>query len=156
MAGSINIINTSWKDCSRPALSSPAKRTAKQTVTTASLSQKRKAAEDYVKDRIGKYAQYFEKDRIEPIPELGEAMEPKTLSFVIPDLKTRRLASLKKETFEKLLKTTGVPCRYFCRWSFATWDVRLPSEDPAQNTDRGHNNNEVFPASAGIQRLKEN
>ena len=81
--------------------------------------------------RIG-WAQYFKKDRILPIPELVEAVEPKTLSFIISDLRTRRLAGLKKETFEEFLKTAGVPCQYFCRWSFTMWDVLLLLEDLAK------------------------
>ena len=55
-------------------------------------------------------------------------MKPKTLSFIITDLRTRRLAGVKKETFEELLKSTGIPFRHFCRCSFATWDVLLRSE----------------------------
>ena len=81
---------------------------------------------------MGKYAQYFEKSRILPISELVEAVEPKTLSFVISNLRIRRLARLKKDTFEELLKTAGVPCQYFCRRSFATWDVLLSTEDLAK------------------------
>ena len=57
---------------------------------------------------VGKYAQYFEKYRILPITELVEAVDPKTLSFSISDLSSRRLAELKKETFVELLKTVGV------------------------------------------------
>ena len=38
---------------------------------------------------------------------------------------------LKKETFEELLRKAGFPCQYFCRKSFATWDVLLPTEDQA-------------------------
>ena len=59
-------------------------------------------------------------------------VQPKILSFIITDLKTRRLAGIKKETFEELLKTSGIPARYFCRRSFATWDVLLPTEDLAK------------------------
>ena len=59
-------------------------------------------------------------------------VQPKIISFIITDLKTRRLAGIKKETFEELLKTAGIPARYFCRRSFATWDVLLPTEDLAK------------------------
>ena len=52
--------------------------------------------------------------------ELVEAVELKTVSFVISDVRIRRFAELKKETFEELLKTAGVLCRYFCRRNFAT------------------------------------
>ena len=69
---------------------------------------------------MGKYAPYFKNNEIPPIPELIEAVEPKTLFFVVTDLKTRRLAGIKKEAFEEVLRTVGIPCRYFCRRSFAT------------------------------------
>ena len=45
------------------------------------------------------------------------------------NLKTRRLAGIKKETFEDLLKVAEIPVKYFCRRSFATSDVLLPSEE---------------------------
>ena len=60
--------------------------------------------------------------------ELVEAVEPRTLSFVVTDLRTRRLAGLKKEVFEDTLKTAGIPAKNICRKSFATWDVQLQIE----------------------------
>ena len=56
------------------------------------------------------------------ITELVEAVQPKTISFIRTDLKTRRPAGIKKDTFEELLKATGI---------FTTWDVLLPSEELA-------------------------
>ena len=50
-------------------------------------------------------------------------VEPKTLSYIITDLRTRILAGIRKETFEELLKSAGISCWYFCWRSFATWDV---------------------------------
>ena len=41
-------------------------------------------------------SQYFKGNRILPIPELVEAVQPKTLSLIVTDIKTRRLAGLKK------------------------------------------------------------
>ena len=41
------------------------------------------------------------------------------------------LVGLSKDTFEELLRKAGIPCQYFCRKSFATWDVLLPSEEQA-------------------------
>ena len=76
-----------------------------------------------------KYVKYFDGNRIFPIPELVEQVKPKTISFVITDLKTRRLAGIKKETFEELLKGAGIPAKYYCRRSFATWDVLLSSQE---------------------------
>ena len=86
---------------------------------------------DYERDRVEKYAKYFKGNEILPIPELVEKLTPRILSLVISDLKTKRLVGLKKETFEELLRKAGIPCQYFCRKSFATWDVLLPTEDQA-------------------------
>ena len=103
----------------------------KMPETPISWSVQKKSPEDYSKQRA-KYAKFFVGNRILPIPELVEMVQPKIISFIITDLKTRRLAGIKKETFEELLKTAGIPARYFCRRSFATWDVLLPTEDFAK------------------------
>ena len=76
---------------------------------------KKKCPKDYKKIRE-KYEKYFEGNRVLPIPELVNEIQPKTILFVVTDLKTRRLAGIKK----KHLKTC-----------FATWDVLLPSQDLA-------------------------
>ena len=39
---------------------------------------------------------YFKENEIPPIPGLVEAVEPKTLSFIVTDLRVRRLAGIKK------------------------------------------------------------
>ena len=96
---------------------------------------KKRSPGDYAKDRA-KYAQYFQGNKILPIPELVETVQPKTISFIVTDLKTRRLASIEEDTFEELLKAAGIPARYFCRRSFATLDVLLPSEELAKKTVR--------------------
>ena len=70
-------------------------------------------------------------NEILPIPELVEKLTPRILSLVVSDLKSKRLVRLKKESFEELLRKAGIPCQYFCRKSFATWDVLLPTEDQA-------------------------
>ena len=99
---------------------------------SSQIQKKKKSPEDHENDRVTKYAKYFKDNEILPIPELVEAVEPKTLSFVVTDLRTRRLAGLKKEAFDELLKTAGIPGKYFYRRSFATWDVLLPSEEIAK------------------------
>ena len=79
---------------------------------------KQKSLDEYEKDRVGKYANYFKGNEILPIPELLQKLEPRIVSLVVTDLKTRRLVGQKKEGFEDLLRKAGVPCQYFCR-SFA-------------------------------------
>ena len=89
---------------------------------------KGKTAEEHERDRVGKYAPYFQGNTILPITDLVAVVEPKTLSLIVTDLRTRRLAGLKKESFREQLRTAGIPCLYFCRQSYASWDVLLPSE----------------------------
>ena len=57
---------------------------------------------------IEKYDNYFKDSEILSTPEMVETTEPKTLLFVDTDLQTKRLASLKKETFEDILKTANI------------------------------------------------
>ena len=97
---------------------------------SSQIKKKQKTPSDH--EKVHKYAKYFKDNEILPIPEVVEAVEPKTLFTVFTDLRTRRLIGIKKETFEDLQKTSSIPGRYFCRRSFATWDVLLPSEDLAK------------------------
>ena len=67
--------------------------------TPVSWTIKGKNAEEHKRDRVGKYAPYFQDNTILPIPNLVAAVEPKTLSLIVTDLRTRRLTGLKKESF---------------------------------------------------------
>ena len=116
-----------------------------------------KDPEEYEKDRVGKYAEFFKGNEILPIPELLEKLEPRIVSLVVTDLKTRRLVGLKKEGFEDLLRKAGVPCQYFCRRSFATWDVLLPSSDQAAKVASNNIMTKFFrlqPEYLGTRRIR--
>ena len=78
---------------------------------------------------MGKYADYFKGNEILPIPEILQKIEPRIVSLVVTDLKTRQLVGLMKEGFEDLIRKAGIPYQYFCRRSFTTWDVLLPSSE---------------------------
>ena len=39
---------------------------------------------------------------------------------------------LTKDIFDELQQTAGIPVQYFCRGSFATWDVLLPTKKAAK------------------------
>ena len=111
---------------------------------------------DYERDRVEKYAKYFKGNEILPIPELEQKLTPRILSLVVSDLKTKRLVGLKKETFEELLRKAGIPCQYFCRKSFATWDVLLPTEDQAAKLAANNITTRCFrlqPEYRGTRRL---
>ena len=123
-----------------------------------STQKNKKLPQDYKKDRVEKYAQYFKGNRILPIPELVEAVQPKTLSLIVSDIKTRRLAGLKKDKFEEILKAAGIPARYFCRRSFATWDILLPSQELATKLASNNSINtkqyRLQPEYMGRRRIK--
>ena len=104
-----------------------------------------------------KYVKYFDGNRIFPIPELVEQVRPRTISFVVTELKTRRLGGIKKETFEGLLKAAGIPAKYYCRRSFATWDVLLPSQELAAKLAGESINSKYFrlqPEYMGRRRIR--
>ena len=108
-------------------------KTKKQQKTKQNKNKKQKQKQSpvgYARDKA-KYAQYFKGNKILPISELVEAVQPKTIYFIVTDLKTRRLAGIKKDTFEELLKAAGIPAKYFCRSSFDTWNVLLSTEELA-------------------------
>ena len=73
------------------------------SATLASWSIQKKRPEDYKRDKVGKYTHYFHGNTILPILEIAKAVEPRTLSFVVSDLRTRRLAGIKKDKLEELL-----------------------------------------------------
>ena len=104
-----------------------------QKSPTAWKGQQR-GPDDYEKDRVGRFAKYFKGNEILPIPEIAEKITIRVLSLVVSDLKTKRLVGLNKDSFEELLRKSGIPCQYFCRKSFATWDVLLPTEQQAAKT----------------------
>ena len=104
-----------------------------------------------------KYEKYFEGNRIHPIPELIKEVQPKTISFVVADLRTWKLAGIKKDTFEELLRAADIPAKYYCRRSFATWDVLLPSEEQAAKLAGGNITSKYFrlqPEYMGRRRIK--
>ena len=122
-----------WPALSQPSSSASSIQPAQKVPSLpASWTTKIKQnPKDYNKIRK-KYEKYLQGNRILPIPELVQEVQQKIISYVVTDLKTKRLAGIKKKnTFEGLLKAADIPAKYYCRRSFATWDVLLPSEDLA-------------------------
>ena len=68
----------------------PAQKPKETAVSWSSHCGNKKSPCDYARDRVEKYEQYFKDGEILPIPELVEAVEPKTLYFVVTDIKTKR------------------------------------------------------------------
>ena len=135
----------------------PGQKTRPENPSPSPWKIQQKNPEEYEKDRVGKYAEFFKGNEILPIPELLEKLEPRIVSLVVTDLKTRRLVGLKKEGFEDLLRKAGVPCQYFCRRSFATWDVLLPSSDQAAKVASNNIMTKFFrlqPEYLGTRRIR--
>ena len=106
---------------------------------------------------MGRFAKYFKGNEILPIPEIADRIAPRVLSLVVSDLKTKRLVGLTKEVFEELIRKAGIPCQYFCRKSFATWDVLLPTEKQAAKTAESDITTKHFrlqPEYKGTRRLR--
>ena len=97
----------------------PGQKVGSPTAPGSSWKIQQRDPEDYEKDRVGKYAEFFVGNKILPIPEIVKKVEPWIIALVVTDLKTR-LVGLKKESFEDLFRTSGVPCQYFCHKSFVT------------------------------------
>ena len=83
--------------CSRPALFSQRKK-CHQRQSPGRHSQRKSPRRTMQKIRVSKYAQYFKGNKILPMPELVETVQPKTLFFIVTDLRTRRLAGIKRDT----------------------------------------------------------
>ena len=84
-------------------------------------------------------------------------MEPRILSLVILGLKAKRLVRLKIETFEEVLRKAVIPCQYFCRRSFATWDILLPIEEQAAKAAANNITTKNFrlqPEYKGTRKLR--
>ena len=62
----------------------------------------------------GKHAPYFQGNIILLITEISEALDPYIILLVVVDIKTMRFARLKKDNFEELIRTAGIPGQYFC------------------------------------------
>ena len=129
------LIGSNWPSLPLPSESrspiQPGQRSKTPSPIKSPWKFKQRDPEDYGRDPVGECAENFKGNEILHIPEIVQKLEPRILSLVVTDLKTRRLVGLKKEGFEDLLKKSGVPCQYFCHRRFATWVVLLPSKEQA-------------------------
>ena len=108
--------------------------------------------DDYEKDRVGRYAKYFKGNEILPIPEIAEKITPRVLSLVVSDLKTKRLVGLNKDSFEELLRKSGIPCQYFCRKKFCHMGCPASYGTTSGQDSRKGYNHKTLQATAGVSR----
>ena len=88
-----------------------------------------------------------------------QTVEPRILSFIISDVKTNELVSITKEQFEELLLSNGVPCKCYCRCSFAKWLVVMSTEEEAKKLSEQNIVTEFFrlkPEYVDTQTILEN
>ena len=98
----MNLIGSNWSSFPSESVSPipPGQRTKPESSSPSPWKIQQKNLEDYEKDRVGKYADYFKGNEILPIPEFLQKNEPRIVSLVVTDLKSRRLVGLKKEGFK--------------------------------------------------------
>ena len=103
-----NPIRSSWPSVPIPVQSSspiqPGQRSASPPDPSPSTWKvKHRDPGDYERDRMGKYADFFVGNEILPIPGIMDKIEPRIVSLVVTDIKTKRLVGLKRENFEETL-----------------------------------------------------
>ena len=96
----------------------------------------------------------FKENIILPILDLVAEVEPKTLFFIVTDLRTRTMAGIKKETFGELLKTAEMPVLLQKELHHLGCSTAL--EGACDKTCWEQCLDKVLPDSAGIQRKKTN
>ena len=87
---------------------------------------------------------------------MSKALDPCTISLIVIDIKMKRFVGLKKDTFEELMHTESMQEWYFCRQSFATWDVLLPTKELAAKLAESWINTKFFqlqPEYMGTRRI---
>ena len=78
----------------------PKENSPSSSTTQASWKVQQKRSEDYERDSVGKYVQYFQGNTILPIPEISQTLEPRIMSLVVIDLQTKRQTGLKRSTLK--------------------------------------------------------
>ena len=113
-------MNMPWSLYDFSTQDKPTFNTCKIDLTTGSPD--RKGPGDYKRAKVKEY-DYSTKT---------QTVESRILSFIISDVKTNELVSITKEQFEELLLSNGVPCKCYCRCSFAKWSVVMSTEEEAK------------------------
>ena len=90
-----------------------------QKSSPASWKVSVKSPEDYEKDRMGKYALYFQGNTILPSLKSRKFWTPAFSRLSL----SRRFAELKKDAFEELMRSAGIPGQYFCRHGFVIGEL---------------------------------
>ena len=133
-----SLIGANWPSLPIPADSQDSQASPSQiqpeqkSPKTTPWKGQQRGHEDYERDRVGKYAKYFAGNEILPIPETVKQLEPRILSLVISDIKPKRLAGLKKESFEELLRKARHPMSILLSQKLCNLDVLLPTKEQAE------------------------
>ena len=94
-----SLIGSNWPSLSSESGSPipPGQKTKPENLSPSLWKIQQKNPEEYEKDRVGKYAKYFKGNEILPILELLQKLEPRIVSLVVTDLKSRRLVGLRRK-----------------------------------------------------------
>ena len=108
------------------------------------LHLQEKGPKRYEQDWIEKYAHYFLGNTILPILKLAQVSKPRTLSFILFDLRTWRLTDLQKERFENLLK----PCWVFLPLQLCHIGHPTAHRGGGKETCQEDYSHQIFPTKA--------
>ena len=107
-----------------------------------------KNPEDHEKDRMGKYAQYFKGKEILPISEIIEKLEPRILSLVVSDLKTRRL--VEKGGIRRNPTESRRPMPVFLQTELCNLGRPASHQGTGSKSSHNYNHDQVLPTAAGV------
>ena len=100
---------------------------------------------------MDKYAPYFQGNTILTIPDLVATVEPKTLSFIVTDIRTRRLAGLKNGILQGVTKNCKHPMSVFLLAKLHHMGCPAALGGFSIKTGREQYKDEIFPASTRVQ-----
>ena len=88
---STSLIGSNWPSLPSESGSPipPGQKTHPENPSPLPWKIQQKKLKDYEKDRVGKYANYFKGNEILPIPGILQKLEPRIVSLVVTDLKSR-------------------------------------------------------------------
>ena len=84
-----SLIGSNWPSLSVTSESAspiqPRQKSNKPSPTKSPWKVQQRDPEDYERDRVSKYAEYFKVNKILPFPEIIQKIEPQILSLVVTD-----------------------------------------------------------------------
>lgn len=79
------------------------------------------------------YCEYIKRNELLTIWEALNVVSTRTISFLMVDVKTRKLIGVSRKAIEEALKYLKIAPKILTKWSNAMWDILLALEEEAKN-----------------------